>query len=208
MSEFKRNLSVGLIVAIVSAVLAWYFYPSTPAPFARCTPILGTSPLTVVCFNESENYSTLVWDLGDGTHFKDKEVISHTYNDAKKYIVRLTAHGKGKDIFEQEINVISAMLPTSTAVTKAFKINNTKDNHPNTFTTDSETFTDIFKADPGHKILEATLVTDSAARATNIVTNISDDRTQVEISYKLTSGPALDKYRGWLRGELVVSQEK
>jgi hypothetical protein len=88
------------------------------------------------------------------------------------------------------------------------QVSKTKDNHPSTFSDHSQTYTDTFSADPGFKIVDANFQSSSAARAGDITQRISADGSEIQFSYRLTSGPAVDRYRGWLRGDLVLKQEQ
>lgn len=90
---------------------------------------------------------------------------------------------------------------------RTYRIDKTKDNHPNLFP-NSEEYMETFEADPGYKIINVKWNPASVNNADNIKHNISADRRSVTFSYKLTSGPSVDRWRGWIRGDIILDQEK
>jgi hypothetical protein len=106
------------------------------------------------------------------------------------------------------VSVIARTKENRVVESKVFQISQTKDDHPSALSDHSRTYTETFSADPGFRVVDATFRSSSAARAGDIKQNISPDGSKITFSYRLTSGPAVDRYRGWLRGDLVMKQEQ
>jgi hypothetical protein len=51
------------------------------------------------------------------------------------------------------------------------------------------------------------MVRQSDTRASDLTINMSPDRKTVELKFKLTAGPAFDRWRGWLHGQLILTME-
>ncbi len=167
----------------------------------------------------------LFWDFGEQgiPQIKDKDVVEHKYTNAGLYTITLIAHGKGtagkwtqtisvsapESVSNPfEVTVVAWAKENRVVQTKSIPISMTKDNHPSTFSDHSQTYSETFKADPGFKIIETIFQQSSAARAGDITNRIFPDGSQIQFSYKLTSGPAVDRYRGWLRGNLILKQKQ
>jgi hypothetical protein len=82
-----------------------------------------------------------------------------------------------------------------------------KDDHPNLLTEDSRDYVLTFDAEPGYTITSASLRARSATRAEPTVVIAKDGRT-VQLSCRVTSGPLVDQYRGWFRGEILTTQSR
>lgn len=75
--------------------------------------------------NESQNYSALLWNFGDGSATSTEANPLHTYDDVGTYNVSLTAtslNGKVTDVFQQQVvisdpNVMLTMLVGETSKT-------------------------------------------------------------------------------------------
>jgi PKD repeat protein len=70
--------------------------PEIPKPKAAFTMNNDSCELgqSITLTNESENASSFLWDLGDGTISADKDV-THTYSEANTYTIQLKAFGEG-----------------------------------------------------------------------------------------------------------------
>lgn len=80
-------------------------------------PTSGTKDLRVQFTNNSQNYSSLVWDFGDGNS-SSEENPSHIYTSIGSYNVSLTATGDGGT----DTNVESGYITVSDIQTPAFII--------------------------------------------------------------------------------------
>jgi len=93
--------------------------PETPAPYQpvaafTAEPYTGTAPLTVYFTDNSENATSIEWDLdGDGIfETPDASSPAHTYEEADTYTVTLKAiNGTLNNITTQEITVNPAESP-------------------------------------------------------------------------------------------------
>ncbi|WP_460421722.1 S1 family peptidase [Pseudomonas sp. ZL2] len=63
-----------------------------------------------------------------------------------------------------------------------------------------------FNAKPGFQIADYQLVSKSANNASAPSISLSPDKKAITIDFDLTSGPAYDRWRGWLDGELLTRQ--
>ena len=61
-------------------------------------------------------------------------------------------------------------------------------------------------ADPGCTVISTNLVRQSDTRVSDLSISVSADGTSVTLSYDLSSGPAFDRWRGWLHADLVIEQ--
>lgn len=225
MKEHLGKLIVGIILLLVGAGVSYYIFRPSPLAFARCEPLRGDAPLRVSCDNESNYHRHVVWDFGEqaSPQIKDRDRVEYQYRRKGQYKITLTAHGQGTPgRWEQLIDVLvpsAISSPISVSVmartkenrvveSKVFQISQTKDDHPSALSDHSRTYTETFSADPGFRIVGATFRSSSAARAGDIKESISPDGSNITLSYRLTSGPAVDRYRGWLRGDLIMKQEQ
>ncbi len=70
-------------------------------------------------------------------------------------------------------------------------------------------FTHKFAAQDGFKIIDASFREVSANKVREgPQIQISSDGTEVELTYKLASGPIYDQWRGWMSGNLFITEEK
>ncbi|MCO5122772.1 MAG: hypothetical protein M9915_03400 [Rhizobacter sp.] len=107
---------------------------------------------------------------------------------------------------------VSGSIPRSSApvepkrITTVIPLSETLDAHPSLFNPTKRTFERRFTAQPGFKIVEAKFVEKSATRVDSFQVQTTD--TEVIVRFQLISGPSVDRYRGWLRGDLVLVQEE
>jgi|GEM_PF-5293506 len=62
-------------------------------------------------------------------------------------------------------------------------------------------------ADPGCIIVSANLMRRSDTRVSDVSIEVSADGSAVKLSYELSSGPAYDRWRGWLHADLTMEQQ-
>ena len=222
--KFILQLVGGVILLIVGAVISYFIFRPSPVPFAFCHPLLGNAPLQIRCDNQSNYHKHIVWDFGEpgAQQIRDQEIVSYTYRTPDQYTVTLTAYGNGSQTWRQSIlvkeeaglsspidlSVIGTLKENRIVETRTFAISNTKDNHPSVFSDHSQVFAETFRPDDGYKVIEASFVPRSSNNANDIRSQIAPDGGSVTFSYRLTSGPAVDRWRGWLRGDLIVRQER
>lgn len=134
----------------------------------------------------------------------------------------LRAYGAGEDEWRQEIrvqaarrllaetvvSVVAALSANRVVETRSVPVDQTKDDHPVTFGPHSRTYTETYPVAPGFRIIDARFQETSASRAGDIRAVIAADGGSVTFSFQLTSGPAVDRYRGWLHGTLVLTEER
>jgi len=224
MKKYAGEIVVGVILVIVTVLGTYYFSRPSPLAFASCNPLQGEAPLSIRCENESNYHTNVVWDIGDQSlpKIKDRDTIEHIYVDAGTYTITLVAHGHGspgtwsQDIKVKQsraldspidITIIARTKENREIKTNSVAVSNTKDDHPSPFSEHSQFYTQTFTADPGYRIIAVDFMKTSAARASDIQNRISSDGSEAELAYQLTSGPAFDRYRGWIRGDVVLKQE-
>jgi hypothetical protein len=216
------------VSATISAVLTvigsyFLFRPDVYAQFS-CRPDSGTAPLVIHCVNESMYAKEIVWDFGDGTRTRGQDTISHQYGSARgePFIVKLTAIGKGRDYVTREIHVqppvvlgtaqrlsLHAVKASGVETTlKTCDISFTNDSHSSLLSESTRTYTAQCNADPGFKTTAARFVPVSQTRASVGEVIVSSDGTAATLSARITAGPQVDRYRGWLHGRLEVTQER
>lgn len=101
----------------------------------------------------------------------------------------------------------SAGCPASPAsdtatIERLYPISETNDSHG--VTSSSRDYRIVKDADPGYQIVEANVIQESATRVSDLTVTIASDRKSVEVRFRLTAGPAYDRYRGWLHGQLAL----
>lgn len=65
-----------------------------------------------------------------------------------------------------------------------------------------------YGATAGYRIVSCTFAPVSINHASELSCNVAPDGTSAIFSYALESGPAFDRWRGWLNGTVVIAQEK
>jgi S1-C subfamily serine protease len=63
-------------------------------------------------------------------------------------------------------------------------------------------------ARPGYRIIKADLIRLSDNNLSDVRLTTTPDGAQVVLSFRLTSGPIYDRWRGWLSGKIVTQQER
>jgi hypothetical protein len=95
---------------------------------------------------------------------------------------------------------------TSSAIERAYLIAETRDEHGLSAT--SATNTQVFRAEPGYRFAQHEFRLSGANAATVTAVNPSPDGQSISVTYTIRSGPAYDRWRGWLKGTLQTSQVK
>jgi hypothetical protein len=78
-------------------------------------------------------------------------------------------------------------------IMRRYQIDETKDDHPVVFDSNSRGYERRFDTDPGYKIVNVRWIPESVANASDINQNISADRKSVTFSFRLNSGPQVDR---------------
>ncbi|MDB5531753.1 MAG: putative Serine protease do-like precursor [Hyphomicrobiales bacterium] len=90
-------------------------------------------------------------------------------------------------------------------ISRAFEIRQTKDDHAVVGSTQRE-YRLKFQAEPGYTIAATKFQELSRNNGSTPQVTTSSDKKTVEVIFTLTSGPAIDRFRGWLAGTLVTQQ--
>jgi len=225
MKKIISEIGVGVVLLLAGAVISYFIFRPSPLAFGRCEPINGSAPLSVVCYNQSNYYKNIIWDFGEegDRKIKDKDTVQHTYSSPGNYTISLYAHGQGaSDPWKQlvkvkevlalsspfDVSIIAKTKDNAVVRNRNIQIDNTKDDHPSTFSDHTRGYSQAINAEPGYKITDVNFTEHSAARATHINSQIQNNGDSLTFSYSLTSGPAVDRYRGWLHGTLVIEEKR
>ncbi|MFB6452073.1 S1C family serine protease [Bradyrhizobium tunisiense] len=103
----------------------------------------------------------------------------------------------------------SAKLPLGPAkLERNYTVSETKDDHPVALASHSRNYQSRFQAEPGYKIVSCTPKAESANNAHDISCNIESGGGSAVFAYRLESGPAIDRWRGWWAGYVSLRQER
>jgi hypothetical protein len=83
-----------------------------------------------------------------------------------------------------------------------------KDDHPSLTSRHSRGYQEKFTAEDGYRISECKSQASSANNADGIACEISRDGSSAMFRYRLASGPAFDRYRGWLFTTVTLRQRR
>ena len=112
-----------------------------------------------------------------------------------------------KSLASELKSVVSPAVQGSSVLRKAYEISVTKDDHPVLFAPHSRDYKEKFRAEPGYRIIDAKFYKLSANKEGSETVNILPGGLEVEIAFRLTSGPLFDQWRGWYTGTLQTVQE-
>lgn len=211
-----------LLTAVLTLLAGWFLFRPPPIPLIKCESIEGHAPFVLKCISESRYASNIEWNFGDGTSDTDIESISHEYSEAGTYILKLKAWGAGSDETVKEIKVtdptaldnpltlnIKVVTTESRVITLTEEpVQYTKDDHPVVFASHSRQYIHRFNAPSGQKVIDVSFKSLSATRASVEKPVIRENGGSVEIRFRLTSGPQIDRYRGWLKGVMIIKLER
>jgi len=91
---------------------------------------------------------------------------------------------------------------------KKCQINEVLARHDNLTSETTKSFTKPCIAEPGYVITSVQINPTSQTRVGNLLSSIVEGGKKAIISFDLTSGPQLDRYRGWLHADVTLTQEK
>ncbi|MCA1510200.1 serine protease [Bradyrhizobium sp. NBAIM01] len=91
---------------------------------------------------------------------------------------------------------------------RSYTVSETKDDHPVVLASHSRNYQSRFVAEPGYKIVACTPKAESDNNAHDITCNIDTGGGSAVFAYRLESGPAVDRWRGWWVGYVTLRQER
>ncbi len=107
------------------------------------------------------------------------------------------------------VDTSSSKAPLGPAkLDRSFTVSETKDDHPVALASHSRNYQSRFAAEPGYKIVACTPKPESANHANDITCNIESGGGAAVFAYRLESGPAVDRWRGWWAGYVTLRQER
>ena len=98
--------------------------------------------------------------------------------------------------------------PKGNLIERSYVFAQMKDDHPIVFASSSRKYTQTFHAEPRYKITKYDLQLGSTNNYQTERIELSDDSKTLRIDFVLTSGPAIDRWRGWVQGILKTLQEQ
>lgn len=204
------KLVSGALVAIVAgvAIFETYIRPPLPEAFAQCEQPSRYAPTTITCLNRSEDYSRIEWSFGEGKVNGEGESIQRQVTTPGAYVVTVTAYGKwpATDISRTHESkfVVEAeprREPERKTVIQQFSRSSTG----------GGAYQQIFSADPGFKIVDASLkVTSASAGQASIVRRTENE---VMVAVQLQPKPSfrgltLKMERAWVTAEVTLTLER
>lgn len=108
------------------------------------------------------------------------------------------------------VDVVASQPPpaaTLSTIERAYLIAETRDEHTGLSVT-AATNTKVFRAEPGYRIVGHEFQLSTANQATITSIKQSPDGQLITVTYTIKSGPAYDRWRGWIKGTLQTSQAK
>jgi hypothetical protein len=84
-----------------------------------------------------------------------------------------------------------------------FIVSRIKDDHPELLVPNKRVYTETWSAPEHFLIAHSSHEVFSQSGVENFRISVSPDRTKASVSYSLTSGPAVDRYRGWLNAKII-----
>lgn len=110
--------------------------------------------------------------------------------------------------FDAGVTTALADFAAPDSISRAYFVSETKDDHPVVLDPHSRTYQRSFQAEPGYRITRCTWSGSSENHHSDLVCNIQPSSASALFSFRLTSGPAIDKWRGWLAGTITLEQER
>lgn len=103
-------------------------------------------------------------------------------------------------------NFANALADRPATLSRSFTHEQTKDDHPIVFAPHERNYEQRFNADPGYRVTSCAYNPSSANHASNVSCEVADDGRSAVFRYRLTSGPTVDRWRGWWAGTITLSQ--
>lgn len=92
-------------------------------------------------------------------------------------------------------------------IERSFVVAKMKEDHQ-LFSSSTGMFEETFAAEPGYKISSFEFQVGSAANYRIDCTELVNDGRALRVRFALTSGPAFNRYRGWIQGTVKTIQER
>ncbi|TFW35558.1 hypothetical protein [Massilia horti] len=110
------------------------------------------------------------------------------------------------DKLRAEALKVSAALPNADSIEKTYVLAEMKDDHPYFFERSIKEYSKKFVAEPGYRFASFDFLVSSSNHYTPGKIEIVDNGRAIVATFKLKSGAALDRYRGWVQGTLRTQQ--
>ena len=107
--------------------------------------------------------------------------------------------------YVSDISVDQLQLPD--ILTRTYTVSQTKDDHPIALAESSRQYERHFDAEPSYRIASCDWHPETANHSSGESCRINEAGTTANFSFTLTSGPAVDRWRGWLGGTLTLTQK-
>ncbi|MCA1385651.1 trypsin-like peptidase domain-containing protein [Bradyrhizobium sp. NBAIM03] len=91
---------------------------------------------------------------------------------------------------------------------RSYTVSETKDDHPVALASHSRNYQSRFAAEPGYKVVACVPKAESENNAHDITCSIDSGGGSAVFAYRLESGPAVDRWRGWWAGYVTLRQER
>jgi hypothetical protein len=112
----------------------------------------------------------------------------------------------------QALHVLGSGRPPSltraSRVSRGYTISQVKDDHPVLFAPHEREYAREFRAESGYRISSVRTDVHSQNYVSDFNTTVSPDGRLLTVRFKLRSGPAVDRYRGWLYATVITEQER
>ncbi len=102
--------------------------------------------------------------------------------------------------------LVRQLCPGPKNISKIFKVEQTKDDFPDLMP-NSRNYQRTFNAEPGYRIIGCNWNQTEGNNSTDLECNISMDKLIATFSFRLTSGPIYDRWRGWLGATITLTEE-
>lgn len=89
----------------------------------------------------------------------------------------------------------------------SYSVDETNDKHQGLTANKASYTTGIINSTPGYKIIDYKLDKLSVTKLSDEKIELSNEGRAIQFSYKLESGPIYDRYRGWLKGRLILTEQ-
>lgn len=213
---YKKSLVHSLTVQVISIILASMavfisiydkvISPLPPEAFAECVVSGEYAPVSVQCKNRSEEFSSITWIFEDGTKIPNDSTIERVLDVPGTYKIILVAEPKGifngePAKFETTFQVAEKPAPERIIETeKRFDVQGKGDSFQRTF-----------EADPGYRILSATLKIFSKKNVVGL--SMSYNENQAIVQGAFVANPHLRALQikiegGYVAGAVILKQQE
>ncbi len=97
--------------------------------------------------------------------------------------------------------------PVENIITTRAYIQQTLSEHKSPFGTTTRSYSVVFEAEAGYRIIEAH-IREKGERVSNLEVEKASDGSNTVVRFDLSSGPQFYRYRGWIAADLQLVQEK